>query len=310
VDRLRASWAAAWPVWSVAIFGSLAAVRYLPAGYIRAVVAAPILLGVPGCLTLAALFGVRSRPRSATYVCGALLLGCIWSVLISLALYALGIPITAVTTYLGLLIVCIVGGTVAQTRVWLDRTGGGHRAAHEPTAPDFDYPEDDAEPSKSRAHRRDRGAGMPTMAAIAFGACLLVGAVYAYDHLPSPTPIGYAYIAWSGAPMPGDLSVGPTGANLPFQVVDRQSGHRSFRLTAAWLGDPPRSLATPLNITLSTGQVYRAALHIPPLPDGCMYRIVVTLSLTPASGEPQTTPRSWSIDADVHDPGKSSKTCK
>jgi hypothetical protein len=309
VRRLKASWAAAWPAWSVAIFASLALARLLPSGYIRAVVAAPILLGVPGSITLAALFGPRSRPRSAAFVCGALLLGCIWSALTSLALYVLGIPITAGTTYLGLLIVCVVGGTIAQTRMWLERTGEGRRVAHEPAAPDFDYPDDDVEPSKSRARRRASGGGVPAMAAIAFGTCLLVGAVYAYDHLPHPTPAGYTYMAWSGAPITGVLSVGPAGINLPFQVVDRQPGHGSFTLTAAWLGDPPRSLARPLNITLSTGQVYRAALHVPPLPDGCTYRIVVTLSLTPASGGPHSTLRSWSIDADVHDPGKSTKTC-
>ena len=51
--------------WTLLVFASLAVVRLLPGGYTRAAVAAPILLMVPGSLTLGAVFNQRRRPQGA-----------------------------------------------------------------------------------------------------------------------------------------------------------------------------------------------------------------------------------------------------
>ena len=84
LQQARSWWLAAWPCWALLIFASLAAVRFLPGGYARTIVAAPILLLVPGSLTLGAVFGER-RPRGTAFVCFAALLSVICSAFASLA---------------------------------------------------------------------------------------------------------------------------------------------------------------------------------------------------------------------------------
>ena len=71
---IKPLWLSTWPLWTLLVFASLAAVRLLPAGYARAAVAAPILLMVPGSLTLGAVFNQRRRPRGLVFVCYAALL--------------------------------------------------------------------------------------------------------------------------------------------------------------------------------------------------------------------------------------------
>ena len=139
---------------------------------------------------------------------------------------------------------------------------------------------------------------------------LLAGGLYAYDHLPHPAPAGYTWMAWTGPPIKGDIAIGSAGTKLGFQIVHHQSDTTTFKLSAAWLGSTSRPLAKPLTFSIGPNQTFRGALFVPPLPDGCTYRIVVALTaarqIDPLTKKPQT----WSINADVHDPSKSSKTCK
>src|SRR6266700_4627483 len=83
--RLGPLWLWAWPLWTLVVFGSLIPVRLLPEGYARAAVAVPILLLVPGSLTLGAVFSQRLRPRGIAFICFAALLGAVWSAFASLA---------------------------------------------------------------------------------------------------------------------------------------------------------------------------------------------------------------------------------
>jgi hypothetical protein len=57
-------------------------------------------------------------------------------------------------------------------------------------------------------------------------------------------------------------------------------------------------------VHIGPDQTFQGALFVPPLPDGCTYRIVITLTAAQ-----RADPQTWSINADVHDPGKSTKTC-
>ena len=88
--RVKSLWLSTWPLWTLLVFASLAAVRLLPWGYARAAVAAPILLIIPGSLTLGAVFNQRHRPRGLIFVCYAALLSAIWSAFASLTLYVDG----------------------------------------------------------------------------------------------------------------------------------------------------------------------------------------------------------------------------
>src|ERR1039457_7060526 len=93
VRQVTRLWLSAWPFWTLLVFASLAAVHLLPGGYIRAAVAAPMLLMIPGSLTLGAVFSGCWRPRRAAFVCCAALLSAAWSAFASLALYVLGVRI-------------------------------------------------------------------------------------------------------------------------------------------------------------------------------------------------------------------------
>jgi hypothetical protein len=301
-------WLSTWPLWMLLAFASLAAVRLLPGGYSRAAVAAPILLMVPGSLTLGAVFNQRRRPQGVAFVCYAVLLGAVLSAFASLALYADGVLITADSTYWCLLIVSTALATVAQARILLVRQGRGRRAAPRYETPDPD--EFDAEADDAGREAVASGAGYHSIVAIVAGMSLLAGGLYAYDHLPHPAPTGYTWMAWTGPPIKGDIAIGSVGIKLGFQIVHHQSDTTTFKLSAAWLGSTSRPLAKPLTFSIGPNQTFRGALFVPPLPDGCTYRIVLALiaaqQIDPLTNRPQT----WSINADVHDPGKSSKTCK
>ncbi len=286
------------------VFASLAAVRLL-SGDTRAIVAAPILLIVPGSLTLGAVFSQRRRPQGTAFVCYAALLSAVWSVFASLALYVRNLLITAESTYWCLLIISAVLAIVAEARLLLG--GRGRRAAHKPEFLDSDLPDaehDDAEASAAK------GAGYYSIVAVAAGISLLAGGLYVHDHLPHPAPTGYTWMAWTGPPIRGDIAIGSVGKELRFEIVHRQLDTTTFRLTAAWLGTPSRPLAKPVTLSIGPNKTFRGALLVPPLPDGCTYRIVVALTaarqIDPLTKKPQT----WSINADVHDPSKSTKTCK
>lgn len=303
--RLQPSWRSAWPLWALAVFAGLAIARWLPGGYARAVVAAPILLIVPGSLTVGAVFRPQRRPRGVTFTCFAVLLSAVWSAFASLILYVGHVSITAGSTYVCLLIVCAVLAIAAQARHVLASPGRGRRGAPQPGVVDpFDAEANDAErPAAS-------GAGFYAMVAAVAGVSLLAGGLYAYDHHSHPAPVGYTWIDWTAAfPVKGDVAVHSAGAKLDFQIIHREPDTATFRLSAAWLGTQSRPLATPVTVSIGPDRTFSGALFVPPLPDGCTYRIVVTLTAARQIDPLTHKPQSWSLNADVHDPGKSTKGC-
>ena len=303
---LRSAWLSAWPVWLLLVFGSLAAVRLMPMVYARAALAAPILLLVPGSLMLGAVFSGRRRPRGAAFACYAMLLSAIWSAFASLALYALGLLITAENTFLALLAVAAAFATVAQVRLMLERPGRGRRVAPAPVIPDPDLSE--AETSEAGVPAAARHSGRYAFFALVAGISLIAGGLYAYEQLPRPAPAGYTYVAWTGPRVSGPVKVS-AGTALRFQIVHRESVTTTFRVTATWAGSPPRQLARPMVVSIGPDRTFTGRLVIPPLPDGCTYRIVVALTAARQISPLTRHPQLWSINADVHDPTQSTKAC-
>jgi len=306
--RLRLAWLSVWPVWLLLAFGSLAAVRLVPVLYVRAALAAPILLLVTGSLTLGAIFSGRRRPRGAAFACYAMLVSALWSAFASLALYALGLLITAENTYWALLAVSAALAIVAQTRLMLERPGRGRRVAATPVIPDPDLSE--AETSEAGVPAAARHSGRYAFFAFVAGISLIAGGLYAYEQLPHPAPAGYTYVAWTGPQISGPVKVGASGTALRFQIVHREPVTTTFRVTATWAGSPPRQLARPVVVSIGPDRTFTGTLVIPPLRDGCTYRIVVALAAAGQISPLTHHPQLWSIDADVHDPTKSARACR
>jgi hypothetical protein len=306
--RFELVWLSAWPLWALVVFASLAVVHLLPGGDVRAALAAPILLTVPGSLTLGAIFSQRHRPRGTIFVCYAALLSAAWSIFASLTLYACGILIAAASTYWCLLIFSAVLAIVAETRLLLEWPGRGRRVARKPETIDPDLSQAEANDTETPSAARTRG--YYAVLAIVAGVSLLGGGLYAYDHLPHPASTGYTEIAWTGHQIDGDVAIGRVGSGLGFQIVHHQSVATTFRLSAAWLGTPSRPLAKPVTLSIGPNQTFRGTLFLPPLPDGCTYRIVVTLTATRLINPLTKKLQTWSINVDVHEPSKSLKTCK
>jgi hypothetical protein len=304
--RFKPLWLLAWPVWILLVFASLAAARLLPAGYIRAAVAAPILLMVPGSLTLGAIFSQRRRPQGMVFVCYAALLSAVLSAFASLTLYVLGVPITANSTYWCLLAVSAVLAIVAEARILLGRPEGSHRTGSTNPEPN---PFDTA--SIAQIQAGIRGASFPyAILASAAGIGLLGGGLYVYDHGSHPAPAGYTTMAWAGPEIKGGIPVGSAGTELHFQIVHHQSNTTIFRLGAVWLGTPSRPLAKSLTLRIGPNRTFHGSLFVPPLPNGCTYRIVVSLTAARQIDPLTKQPPTWSINVDVYAPGKSLKTCK
>jgi len=303
----RLLWLAYWPFWTLVVFAGLAITRLLPQGYARAAVAVPIMLLVPGSLTLGAAFSHRHRPRAATYLCYAMLLSAIWWVFAALLLYALNIEITADSTYLALLAVSAVLAIVIGGRRLLGSQGRGRRVALKTDVPAPDLSA--AEAGSAKIPAAVRGSAYNGIAAVVAGAALLAGGLYGYDHLPHPAPTGYTWIAWTGPRLAGAVAVGSAGTDLRFQIIHHRADPATFRLSATWLGIPSRPLAKSLTLRIGPDRTFHGTLFIPPLPDGCTYRIAVTLTAAQQIS-PTRQPQSWTINADVHDPGKSLKTCQ
>jgi hypothetical protein len=303
---IKPLWSWTWPCWALLVFAGLAAMRFPEGGYARATVAAAILLMVPGSLTLAAVFSRRLRPRGLLFVCYAALLSAIWSAFASLGLYVAGELITAKSTYWFLLAVSAVLAVVAEARLLLERPGRGRRAARRLEA--LNRSDDQADDIETPAGAG--GAGYYSIVAVVAGVCLLAGGLYAYDRLPHPAPTGYTWIAWTGPPIEGDTAIGSAGKKLSFQIVHQQPDTTTFKLSAAWQGDPSTPLAKPITFSIGPDQTFHGALFIPALPNGCTYRILVALTaarqIDPLTKKPQT----WSINADIYDPSKPSKACK
>jgi hypothetical protein len=299
---LRSAWLPAWPVWLLLVFGSLAAVRLVPVVYARAALAAPVLLLVPGSLTLGAVFSGRRRPWGAAFACYSVLLSAIWSAFVSLALYALGLLITAENTFWALLAIAAALATVAQVRLMLERPGRGRRVAPAPVIPDPDLSE--AETSEAGVPAAARHSGRYAFFALVAGISLIAGGLYAYEQLPRPAPAGYTFVAWTGPHISGPVRVGTAGTDLRFQIVHREPGTTTFRVTATWAGSPPRQLARPVVVSIGPDRTFTGTLSIPALPDGCTYRIVVALTAARQISPLTHHPQLWSINADVHDPAK------
>jgi len=308
LPRYRRIWLSAWPVLTLLVFASVAVLRFLPGGFLRAAVAGPLLLTVPGSLALGAALPQRRRIEGPAFACYAFLLSAILTVLASLALYALGVLITATSTYLCLLSISAVIAICAQVRLLLGGSAGGHRAGRTGAGQDLDLSDAELRDAISPSAAK-RAAGYAIAAAIV-GICLLAAGLYGYDRLPRPAPVGYTWIAWTSPRIEKPVPISPQGTELHFQVLNSNSERSSYSLAADWLGSPSRPLAKPLAMTIGPQQTFRGALFIPPLPNGCLYRIVVILTarrqLNPLTKKPQT----WSINVDVRDPVKSSKTCK
>jgi hypothetical protein len=305
--RLKFVWLSTWPIWSFVMFASLAAVRLLPGDFIRTVLAGPILLLVPGSLTLAAVLGSRS-PRGVAFVCYSALLGAVWSIFASLALYADGVLITAVSTYWCLLVLSALLAIAAEARLLLGRPGSGRRVAGQPDRREADLSHTEVYDPETPAVAT-RG-GYQALLALAAGATLLGAGLYTYDHLPRPAPTGYTWIAWTGPIVKNGTAVDLSGTKLGFRIVHRQSATTNFRLTAAWLGARAQPLAKPLAFSIGPGKTFQGTLVVPPIPNGCTYRIVVTLTAIRQIDPLNKKPETWSLNADVRDPSKPLKTCK
>jgi hypothetical protein len=304
--RARDLWLAAWPLWAVLIFALLAATRLLPGGPARAVLATPILLTVPGALTLGAVFGRHRRPDGLAFASYTVLLSVIWTVFAALALYVGHILITAVHLYWCLLVISVVLAVAAGARLVLGWQGSGRRVAARPEEPDPDL--SGAEVRAAQTPYARSGALYVAIAAVV-GAGLLGGGVYAYEHHRGPAAPGYTWLAWTGPRTAGDIALPSHGARLPFEIVHHQGGATSFRLSATWLGSSSRTLAPPVTFTIGPDRTYHGSLMVPALPDRCTYRL--QLVLTAANQiDPLTkgTP-TWTINADVHQPGQPPRSC-
>ncbi len=298
LQRLKPLWLSAWPLLALVVFASLAGTRWLPGGYARAAVAAPILM-VPGYLTLGAIFGHDSRPRGSAFICYSALLSVIWLGFSSLALYLLIGRITADDMYWSLLVICAVLATVAQARLELGRSATSSRATGGGESLNPDPP-----------GLQTLAAPFYAIVAVGAGLSLLAGGVYLQAHLSHPAPVGYTWMAWEYPQGTSEFTVGSAGTKLPFEITRRQASPATFRLSAAWQGRPSGALAKPLALRLGPNQTFHAALFVPPLPHGCTYRIVIMLTATRELDPFTRRPKSWSINAWVHGQGKLRKMCK
>jgi hypothetical protein len=297
LQKLRPLWLSTWPLLALVLLACVAAARWVPAGYARAMVAAPILLMVPGSLTLGAVFGGDSRLRAVAFTCYSVLLSAIWFGFASLALYLLGVQITTDRMYWSLLVICAALAAIAQTRPERRQPKASLLAAgSECLNPDPPGPQGLAAP-------------FYIIGAVAAGLSLLAGAVYVQARLSHPAPAGYTWMAWEHPRGKNDFTIGHAGTKLPFTIARRQAGLTKFRLSAAWQGRPSGSLAKPMALTLSPNQTFHAALFVPSLPHGCIYRVVITLTATRQLDPFSRRPQSWSINALVHAPGVPRKMC-
>ena len=286
-ERFGFSWSAVWPGYLLAAFAALALVLLLlPGGPGRAVVATPILLGVPGALTLGAV-QARRLVDAAAFGGLAAVLGVGWLVFAVLILSAMQVRISAVSVYACLLVASVILAAAAQWR--LLRPGGAQPAADVLSAID--------EPGGLPR----RGPWYAAVALLA-GAALLGGGALAYVREPHPAPTGYTWLTWTGVRAQGIIPVGPAGLTLPLQVRHEQPGTGTFRLSAGWASDADgkrHALAPPRTVTIGANKTVVARLTIPRPPGGCAYRVVVTLTELGTAH-----PRTWSVNVDVRAKGR------
>jgi hypothetical protein len=298
-QRLRPLWSSAWPLLVLVVFACSVAAGWLPGGYARATFVVPILLMIPGSLTLGAVFGAGGGPRRVVFACYSVLLSVTWLGIVSLVLYLLGVLLTAENMYWSLVVVCAALATVAQARLGLRQAGVNSPGAHST---------EDLNPG--RPGQKAVAAFCYAIAAVVAGLGLLAGGVYLQAHLSHPAPAGYTWLAWEQPRGTGEFTVGSAGTRLPFEIVRRQAGLTTFRLSATWQGHRPGSLAKPITLRLGPNQIFRAALFVPSLPRGCTNRVVITLTATRQLDPYAGRSRSWSINAGVQGQGRPRKTCQ
>ncbi|MGH3840175.1 MAG: DUF1616 domain-containing protein [Pseudonocardiaceae bacterium] len=302
--RASSLWLSAWPIWMLVLFSTLAAVHALPGGYARAVVALPILLLVPGSLTVGAVFGARNHPQGTLLVGYTTVLSLLLLAFASLALYVAHISITASSTYFILLGLCVVLAIVAQLRLLMERPPVGRRAADSLKSPDrYTRSPDDNSDRTARTMR------IAPVAAIVTGISLLLGSVYFYDHHPSPPAAGYTQLAWASTPENSSIAVGQEGTRLNFEIVHREPRQDWFRLSAAWQGSSMREIAKPLTLSIGPNKTFRGNLFVPAPSGRCTYRLVITLTEIKQVDPLTKHQPTWSINANVHKSGKSRSTC-
>ena len=281
-SRLRYRWPDAWPCYLLAAFAALALTALVPGGPARAVLAVPVLLGVPGALTLGAAQARRSVDATA-FGALAVMLSALWLAFATLILTVGKVRISGASVYVCLLLVCCALTAAAQRQL-------RRRPPAEPAVLPADVL---SVPDETRAAPK-RGAWYAVGGVLA-GTALLAGGALAYASAPHPAPAGYTWLAWSGAKANGVIAVGAQGITLPFEITHREPGPTEYRLAATWTGDgQAHALAAPRTLRVSGDKTVRATLSIPQPPGACAYRIVLTLTeLGPAH------PRSWSINAGV-----------
>jgi len=273
--RSRFSWPATWPCRLLLLFAALAPTALVPAGLARAVIAVPVLLLVPGALTIGATPARRSVDAIG-FGGLAVVLSALWLAFAALLLNALQVRITPGSGYVCLLLTCALLALAAQWRLhrWPAEASGWL-----------------AEPDEAPS----RGAWYAVGAAVA-GLALLAGGAFVYVRESPQAPAAYTWLAWTGAQPDGVIAVSPAGLTLPFQIRHQQAGTTAFRLTADWTGanGQQHALAVPQTMLLGGGETVQAKLTIPPPPGTCAYRVVVALTALD-SAHPQT----WSVNADV-----------
>ncbi len=284
-SRFRQRWLDAWPCYLLAAFAALALTAFMPGGPARAVLALPVLLGVPGALTLGAAQARRSVDATA-FGALAFMLSALWLAFAALILAVLKVRISGVSVYACLLLVCCVLTAGAQ---WRLRRAAGENAVLPPREPADML----GVPSETGASPK-RGAWYAAGGVLA-GAALLSGGALAYASAPHQPPAGYTWLAWSGAKANGVITVGAGGISLPFEITHQEPGPTAYRLAVGWTGDgKAHALAAPQTLRVGGGKTVRATLSIPRPPGACAYRVVVTLTeLGPAH------PQSWSINVGV-----------
>lgn len=299
----RSGWLRLWPAWTDAVFLLLAVVRLLPGGYLRAALALPIVLMVPGSLTLGAVFGRCRRPQAPVLVASAALLGVIWLVVVFLVLSAAGVQITAVHAFWGLFAASTLIAAIAQARILSEPASAGERAG-QATSASAAGPDGDATLSRARQRR----AAYYSAGAIAVGLGLLVAGVYTWDHIGHPAPVGYTAIAWTGVRDDGVVAIGRGGADLTFEIVHRQPDAAAYSLEAGFVGRPSRLIAGPLRIKVAPDKTVTGRLHVPAFNSGCTYRLTVTLTALPSAAA-QVGARSWSLNLNVYGLGQPQRGC-
>lgn len=284
--RLRGRWPDAWPWYLLAAFAALALTAVVPGGPARAILAVPVLLGVPGALTLGAAQARRSVDAVA-FCSLAVMLSALWLAFATLVLTVFQVRISGDSVYICLLLVCCVLAAVASQQL-------RRRPADEGTVQAWREPADVLCVPDEIGASPKRGAWHAVGGVLA-GAVLLGGGALAYVNAPHQPPAGYTWLAWSGAKASGVIAVGARGIALPFEITHEDPGTTEYRLTASWAGGgQAHALAAPRTLRVAGVKTVAATLSIPPPPGACAYHVVVTLTELGTA-----RPRSWSINAGV-----------